>query len=120
MRRGAANGVAGVAAEADQAEAGGDGGRGSAAGSGGDAIERVGIAGVAGEDRVDGFVGAEGPLGHIGLGEHDGAGILDALHLEGVLIGEVAGESERAVGGLQAVGFEVVLDDHRARSAAGR
>ena len=40
-------------------------------------------------------------------------GLLDALHLEGVLIRDEAGERQRAVGGLQALGFEVILDDHR-------
>ena len=113
MRRRAAYGVAGIAAEPHQSKAGGDGRRGPAAGSGSHAIERVRIPRVARQNGVHGFIRTEGPFGHVGLGENQSARLLDALDLEGVFIGDVAGQGERAVGGLQSLRFEVILDDHR-------
>ena len=86
---------------------------GAAARSGGHAIERVRILRVAGQDRADGLVRRERPLRHVRLGEHDGAGVLDPLDLERVLVGDEAGERQRAVRALQADRLEVVLDDHR-------
>ena len=76
-------------------------------------VERVRVPGVARKNGVDGFIRAEGPFGHVGLGEDEGAGLLDAFDLEGVFIGDVAGQGERAVGGLDALRFEVIFDDHR-------
>ena len=74
---------------------------------------RVGIFRVAGQDGTDGFIGAESPFGHVGFGEDEGAGVLDVLHLKSVLIGNEFREGERAVGGPEALGFEIILDDHR-------
>src|SRR4026208_530368 len=50
----------------------------------GHAFGRMRIARVAGEQRVHRLVRAEGELRHVGLGEDDGAGLLDSLDLEGV------------------------------------
>ena len=76
-------------------------------------VERVRVPGVARENGIYGFIRTEGPFGHVGLGEHERARLLDALDLEGVLVGDVAGQGERAVGGLQSLGFEVIFHDHR-------
>ena len=113
VRRRAADRVAGVAAEADRAEVGRDGRGGAAARSGGHAIERVRIARVAGQDRVHRLVRAERELRHVRLGEHDRAGVLDALHQERVLVRDESLERQRAGGALQADRLEVVLDDRR-------
>ena len=72
-------------AEARGAEARRDRRRGAAARSGGHAIERVRVLGVAGKNRAQRLVGGERPFRHVRLGEHDGAGLLDALDLKRVL-----------------------------------
>src|SRR5580700_5144649 len=113
MGRRATDGVAGIAAESDETKAGSDGSGGPSAGTGGDAIQRVRIPGIAGQDRTDGFIGTEGPLGHIRFGEYEGARVLHTFHLKGVLAGNEFREGERAVGGSESLGFEIILDDHR-------
>ena len=96
-----------------KSEAGRDGRRRAAARSRGHAVQRVGVAGVAGQNRIHGLIGTERPLRHVRFRQHQRARLLDALHLERVLLGQIAGEGQRAVGGLQALGLEIVLHDHR-------
>jgi hypothetical protein len=113
VRRRAADRVSGVAAESHQSEARGDGGGRSTARTGSHAVQGVWVSGVARQNGVDGFIRAERPFGHVGLGEYDGAGFLDAFHQERVLVRNIAGQRQCAVSGLQALGLEIVLDDHR-------
>ncbi len=97
----------------DGAEARGDGRGRAAARSGRDAIERVGVLRVSGKNRAERFVRRERPLGHVRLGQDDGARGFDLRHLKRVLVRDEAGERQRSVGALQADGLEVVLHDHR-------
>ncbi len=113
MRRGTADGVPGIAAQSHQAEARRDGRRRSTARARRDAIERVRIFRVAGQNRADGLIGTEGPLGHIGFRQHDGAGFFDALDQKRVFVRNISGHGERAAGGLQSSGLEVIFHDHR-------
>ena len=119
-RRWSADRVAGVGAEPDQAEIGGDSRGGAPAGTRRHAVEGVRVAGRV-EGRAHGLAGAEGPLGHVGLGEHDGARLADAADHEGVVGGNAARQRDRARGRDHVVGVEVVLDEHRhAEEGAGR
>jgi hypothetical protein len=95
----AADGVTGVRAEAAFPEVCGDRCGGAAAGASGDAGEVVGVAGDTG-DGAFGDVGAEGPLGHVGFGEKDGAGGAEFTDHGGVGCGDEAFHGKRATGGL--------------------
>ena len=112
MGTGSANRVACIAAQSDHAERGG-GPRGrSAAGSGRDAVERVGVARRV-EGGTDGLTRTERPLRHVGLGDHDRAGLADLPHHEGVVGRKVVRERDGPSGRDHVVRVEVVLDEHR-------
>ena len=113
VRGGATDRVARIGAEPDRAKACRDRRGRAAARARGDTIEGIGVLGVARQDRAQGFVGRKGPLGHVRLGQDDGAGFFDASDLKGVLRGDEPGQCERAVRALQTDGLEVILHDHR-------
>ena len=118
-RGGAADGVAGIAPEPDQAEAGRDPRGGAPARPGRHPVRRVGVAGRV-ERRAHRLPRAERPLGHVGLGHHDGALLADAAHHEGVVGRHAPGEPDRAGRGHHVVGVEVVLhQDGDAEEGAG-
>ena len=108
---GSPDGITCVRAQAGLAEAGGDGSCGSAARACGNAREIVRVAGDAG-DGTGGLVGAECPLGHVGLGEEDGAGGAQLGDHGGVVLGDEAFHRERSASGLQARGVVVVLNEY--------
>ena len=107
----AADRIAGVAAQPDETEVGRDAGRGSAARARRDAVERVGVARRV-EGRTDRLARAEGPFGHVRLGNHDRTRLADAAHHERVVGGDARGERDRARRGDHVVRVEVVLDEH--------
>ena len=113
MRRRSANRVAGVGAQSRLAHVRCDGSGGAAAGPRGHAIERVRIPRIAGQDRVHGLVGREREFRHVGLREHDGAGLADALDLERVFVGDEPLKCKGARRRGQVARLEVVLHDHR-------
>lgn len=106
---GDADGATGVRAHAGGGETGGDGGPGTAAGAAGVARGVVGVAGLA-EGGTDGG-DAGGEFVEVGLGDEDGTGVAEFLHLEGVGIGGEPEEGERAGGSGHVAGGVVVLDD---------
>ena len=108
-----ADGVAGVRPEAHGPEAGGHRGSGASGGSRRYPIGIVGVPDVTGDDRAEALIGAEGELGHVGLGEHDGARFADPLHLEGVIGRDRVRERRRSGARGKVRGVVVVLHDHR-------
>ena len=68
----------------------------------------VRIAGFA-RNGTDAHHRAEGPLGHVGLGQYDGAGGFQGFHHRGVLVGRKAFECDRASRSLQAGRVVVIL-----------
>ncbi len=113
VRRRSANRVAGIGAEPDDPEARRYRRPGAAAAAGGNPVERVGVARVTRNHAADGLVRRERPLRHVGLGEHDGAGLANPANLEGIVGRYGLGECRRARTGWHVRGVVVVLDDHR-------
>ena len=74
------------------------------------AIQRVRVLRRA-EDRAHGLEWAEGELGHVRLGQDNGAGRLDPLDEKRVFVRDESLERPRSVGALQANRLEVVLDN---------
>jgi hypothetical protein len=70
-----------------------------------------GIPGIAGgaEHGIDG-VGAGGEFRRVGLGEHDGAGRLEAAHHLGILVGHEIRKQRRPETGPDAGGVRHILD----------
>ena len=114
VRRRPADGVAGVGAQARGAKAGRHGCRRAAARARRHVRQVVRVAGFA-RNRADADHGAEGPLGHVGLGKHDGPGGFQGLHHRGVGVRRKTLERPRARGGLQA-GRVVIVFHNQGRA----
>ena len=110
VRRRPADGVARVGAQTRGAETGSHRRRCAAARARRHVRQVVRIAGFA-RNRADAHHRAEGPLGHVGFGQYDGAGSFQGFHYRGVLVGRKAFEGARASRGLQAGRVVVILNN---------
>ncbi|MNZ49045.1 hypothetical protein D3C78_668020 [compost metagenome] len=113
QRAGNAHRAAGVGAQRGQGHACAQSYRTAGGRAAGDAGEVVGVAHaeqLAGVERRVVAGGAEGQLVHVGLAQHDGAGLAQRTQARRVLARHEVGQRRGAGGGRQAGGVDVVLD----------